>query len=571
MVRSPFIYLTLCSLKNRIRRRLRRLREPKYAVGAAVGSVYLYVAFIGRFWSRPRRRPRAAVAADIPAVLLAPLQIAAIFIVWLIVLARWIVPVSRQPLQLSPPERDFLLTAPIPGRRIARYKLLRSFVGIFFSTLLVLVFTRPGVASPWSFLLGMFLLFTTLRLHLLGIALTRASLVRRGQRRNRAAMGSFVLVIAATAAALGVAVPALLELQHTQDLKAAFALARRGLSHPVVAFALLPFVLLVRPVFAEWPLAFVLAAVPVAAIALANYEWVLGAAANLEQETGAIEHEVAEGRRARVRPVYRRSPFTLPVRGRPEWAVVWKNLVLLGRYATPVMLMRVALPAVTLAVVLGVSHRTAPTAVFVPVSIMLCCGLTLLGPYSVRNDLRQDLARLSVLKSWPVSGRQLCWGEILAPTLVVSLLVWLLILIAGSLSLAVPAADFPWRDRVALGLCAMVVFPALILAQVTIQNAAAVIFPGWMAIGPSRPRGVEAMGQQMLMIAGTALLLVVGLLPGALIGGLVLLFGYPLVGWLAAVPASVVLAGLLVAEIVVSVHALGSVLERTEPGDVERA
>ena len=49
----------------------------------------------------------------------------------------------------------------------------------------------------------------------------------------------------------------------------------------------------------------------------------------------------------------------------------------------------------------------------------------LLGPQMLRNDLRQDLARLPLLKTWPVSGAALIRGEVLAPTVVATSFAWL--------------------------------------------------------------------------------------------------------------------------------------------------
>jgi hypothetical protein len=565
MFGSPFLYLFVCSLKNRVLSRVKRLREPKYAIGAIVGVAYLYLWLL-----RPMRlRSRSGRQFGLPPTIVGPLQIVAVFVLWLVVLARWFVPVSRQPLQLSPSERDFLLPAPLARWRIVRYKLLRSLVGILFSTLVVLLFGRTAVSSAWSFLLGTFLLFATVRLHLLGIALTRATLLEGRRRRDPAAIVALGVVAAATAGAVWAVAPGIIHLQRTQDLGAAFELVRQRLALRGVALALLPFVVMVRPLFADWPAGFALAVLPVVALALVNYAWVLRSEGLFEQATGASEHDVVEGRRAPARPVYRRAPFSLAVRGRAESAVIWKNLIMLGRYASPATLVRVAVPLVVLAVIAGTRHYTVVASL--PMVVALCCGVTVLGPYSVRNDLRQDMLRLSVLKSWPISGERLLWGEVLAPSIVVSLVAWLLVLVAGGLSLAIPAAAVSWSERLAIGVSAAVVFPALILTQVVIQNATVVLFPGWVAVGPARPHGVEAMGQQMLMFAGTFLLLGVGLLPGAAFAAVVLLLGYWLVGWLAAIPAALVFATLLVAEVVLAVHFLGGVLDRTDPSAIDVA
>src|ERR1051326_7115043 len=58
---SASLYITLCSAKNRLLQRLRRLREPRYLIGAVVGAAYLYFSFFARMRGRsvsvgPRRR-----------------------------------------------------------------------------------------------------------------------------------------------------------------------------------------------------------------------------------------------------------------------------------------------------------------------------------------------------------------------------------------------------------------------------------------------------------------------------------------------------------------------------------
>ena len=56
-------------------------------------------------------------------------------------------------------------------------------------------------------------------------------------------------------------------------------------------------------------------------------------------------------------------------------------------------------------------------------------------------------------------------------------------------------------------------------AQFTIHNGVALLFPAWVPLGNQRPRGLDAMGQRLIMLGGTWLLLVVMALPGAIAGG----------------------------------------------------
>jgi hypothetical protein len=46
------LYIILCSARNRTRMRLRRLREPRYLIGAIVGALYLYFSLFARMRSR---------------------------------------------------------------------------------------------------------------------------------------------------------------------------------------------------------------------------------------------------------------------------------------------------------------------------------------------------------------------------------------------------------------------------------------------------------------------------------------------------------------------------------------
>ena len=54
------LYIIVCSARNRARVRLRRLREPRYLIGAIVGVAYIYFSFFGRFRSAQSTAARNA-------------------------------------------------------------------------------------------------------------------------------------------------------------------------------------------------------------------------------------------------------------------------------------------------------------------------------------------------------------------------------------------------------------------------------------------------------------------------------------------------------------------------------
>src|SRR5207302_236240 len=95
--------------------------------------------------------------------------------------------------------------------------------------------------------------------------------------------------------------------------------------------------------------------------------------------------------------------------------------------------------------------------------------------------------------------------------------------VAGTLALAVAA------------------FAIVLAPQFTVHNAAAILFPAWVPLGAQRPRGLDAMGQRLIMFFGILLALVVMLLPGIIPAGVVWLVFHRVLGSAVLVPAAAVL------------------------------
>src|SRR5689334_6991236 len=124
MVLATF-YIMWCSAKNRVRRRLQRLREPRYLIGAVVGVAYLFVAVYGR--TRPPRRPSRATAAGSRQAegVLASLAAAAPALGGLALLVAaaisWLMPFGSGLLEFTPAETAFLFPAPVARRDLLFY------------------------------------------------------------------------------------------------------------------------------------------------------------------------------------------------------------------------------------------------------------------------------------------------------------------------------------------------------------------------------------------------------------------------------------------------------------------
>ncbi|HKE92056.1 MAG TPA: hypothetical protein VKB45_17110, partial [Gemmatimonadales bacterium] len=211
-----------------------------------------------------------------------------------------------------------------------------------------------------------------------------------------------------------------------------------------------------------------------------------------------------------------------------------------------------------------------PTLVAVLALALTGVGV-LFGPITLRYDLRRDLELLDVLKSLPLSGWAIVGAELLGPALVISgiaILGWTTAFIA---SLASDAVTLPVGDRLALLVGAAIITPPIVTVLFLVQNTAALLFPGWSAIGPERATGFEATGQRIVTFLGTSVALVVAVLPAAVVGSLAAILARVLGAGLIATGLvwAIVAAPVLGAECYVAVRLLGPVLEKLEPSGVK--
>jgi hypothetical protein len=124
--------------------------------------------------------------------------------------------------------------------------------------------------------------------------------------------------------------------------------------------------------------------------------------------------------------------------------------------------------------------------------------------------------------------------------------------------------------RIAIALATMISAPALIGAQLVTHNAAALAFPAWMGNGQQRSRGIDAIGQRLLLVAGGLTALGVAALPGALVGGAVWFVLAPMAGVGALPPAAFAFTAVVGAEVFAATGVLGPMYDRLDLMAVER-
>jgi hypothetical protein len=249
-------------------------------------------------------------------------------------------------------------------------------------------------------------------------------------------------------------------------------------------------------------------------------------------------------------------------------ALLWKNLILSSRVARSGVFWRVLPLSVLLAFMVSQTARTVADA-FATIAALAAVGVTLIGPQLLRNDLRQDLAQIATLKQWPIKGAAIVRGEVLAPTMVLSAIVWVLVTVALILSTRVTFdLHLDLTGRISWAAAVMLVAPAVMLVQVVAQNALAILFPAWMDLGAASARGMEVMGQRVL--AAGALIVAVGLslLPAFVAAEIAGWAIYQLTSARTVVLPAAVAMFTLVLESLLVVAALGRVVDRMDASAV---
>jgi ABC-2 type transport system permease protein len=571
---SAFVYMTVRGLINRVRVRIRRLREPRYVLGLTAGLLYFYFVIFAR--RTPARGGTTTVGFSTFVQYAGPIIAVASVLLFGVIALAWIFTSSSRAVSFSRAEVQFLFPAPLTRRQLLHYKLIRSISASLIGSLIVSIFFRPGtLMAAWTVVTGMWCLFAILNLHFTGVALARQSLAAHGASALRRQW----LPIGVVLGAVGVVGVALVRdwsiLGSLETGPQVFAELGRVLTTGAAGWALWPTRTLVRlplsPTTADY-----WRALPGTGLLFAlNYVWVMRSDTAFEEASAEQSEKVVRGRiaPAKARVTAASTPFVLAAGGRAEAAILWKNLIMLGRYASARTLWRILPLVVSLAVFVSAGRYRGLASVLSILALGSTGFAIMLGPQIVRNDLRQDLSHLALLKTWPVRSAAIIRGELLAPAVVLTAISWLLVvasvLLVGSVPSSASAVALVMLNRLSFGIAALLIAPPLIITQLVVQNGLAVLFPAWAIIGAARTRGVEVMGQRLLLQAGILLSLLLALLPAVLVGAAAGLVIYLATGLLPVIVPAVLVAAVMLAEAFLATEALGRALDRTDVGSLE--
>lgn len=562
------LYLLRRSGRNRIVRAVRRLKNPKYAIGAIVGVAYLVFAFspsVIESGNTARLIPLEEAMRDFLPV---PLFLLAAW--W------WIFGGSKFVLAFSPSEVQLLFTAPLSRRRLLLYRVMRAQGPLFFTAIIWAIFFRFGALDfPLRFL-SLWAILSVLHLHQMAAHLTRTQAQSVGLRRFN--LSGVVLVSALTVCAVvGWSIVTGLGsvMSPPPDSSVFGQIAALATAEPT-ATLLAPFRLLLRPLFAETISAWALALLPAVVLGVAHLVWVVQSGVAFEEQAAAAGLARLQARRALQQGRWTRSvsgarksrtrSASLKPEGIHVMAIVWKNWYAFFRNlgGKQFLLTLIVIGSVIGALVAN-GGGDGPVLDAIAFLALLGVGLSMLmGSQFLRNDLRADLMNVELLRTYPVNSGALVGAELASSAVILLLIQFALIIVAGVLApfteFLGPTPAIVWQ----MSIPAIFLLPALNMITVGAANAVAVLFPGWVSLGLQATVGVQALGQRLVNMFALIIFTIIALVPAGLMAAAVSIFLQPLGPW-AMVAGFVVLVAVLWAQVVLISLLIAWAYNRLDP------
>ncbi|MHB1222981.1 MAG: putative ABC exporter domain-containing protein [Gemmatimonadaceae bacterium] len=565
-----FVYLTVTSARNGFRQRLRRVRQPRYAVATLLALLY-FASILLPSWHGSNSTPATLFLRE-DVLQLVSVAALGLVIYW------WLFGKDSGALAFSPAEVQFLFAAPTTRRQLIQFKLIRVQAVILLNIVLWTAILGRGRGTGelmWVRPLSLWAMLSTMQLHRLGATLTRTNLTSHGAAGlRRSGIAAAILLVMVGAVVVGVvdSWPVGASLSPFELMTA----VRRAAARPPAEWVLLPVRAVLAPLFAptlgEWARAMG----PAMAIMLAHFAWVLRSDAAFED--AAVQASAARAQRAVRRRSglgdttdrrHRRLAFRLPLAplGEPAVAIAWKNVLAAVRsdhFFKQALIFGVGALAAGVAAFVRPSLADLITGIIAAWSVMLL----VMGPVWLRNDLRADLPRLELLRTFPVEPRRFVAAEVGSTALILCSVQLLLVAAIFIAQLRNPGVRIPLDERAALAIAVALGLPVLNALGASIHNAAALLFPGWMPLGAERKAGVEAMGQVYLTLIVVVVLLAVLLVLPVAVGALAFLLFVAQYGYWSAIAAVIVGSAVASGELALMVRWLGNVFARIEPADV---
>ena len=525
-------YLVTRSFVNGALFRLRRLRQPKYLLGAILGAAYFYFYF-GRFLAVSRMPWGAESGPASPH----GLEIGAAILFVATIVLSWILPASRAAIAFTEAEIAFLFPAPITRRTLVIMRLVKSqFALLLFSAFMTLLSGRFHLGSEvWMRIGGWWVIMNTLNMHRLGASFALQRLRERGMADGKRR----VLVVLVLVAFVALVEFMRRSLPPPPDLATALRGGGEVTNYIVqllhtgpLRYVLAPFKLIVAPNFAHEGVTFLRTLLPALGIMALHFIWVVRADvsfedASIEAAKKRAAFLAARGRgelRARGKSDKARTPlWRLRPTGFAPIAFIWKSLLksggrrTLGRWAAFFAVL--AAGAFALGRVEDLTKPLVVTAFIIGGGcyIALLISFVMIGQLSAAQ-LRQGIATMDLLKTYPIPGWQIALGELAGPVLLGSLMQWCSLGI-GLMLLSIAPPLHPHLGTItAIAGGIALLLPIFNLSTAILPCAGALLYPGWFRPQESTGPGIENTGMKLILGIAQLLAVFVAMIPVAFFG-----------------------------------------------------
>jgi len=488
-------------------------------------------------------------------------------------LFNWWMKESDHPLALNKPQAQFLIPAPLASRQVMLFKLLTSLPTLLWSAIVMGLVFRGGLSPhPAQRILTAFIVVVAIQLQRVGAALARAPR-RTGSGSARPIIVGIVRLwlVAATAVALSQAASVAVEngVLGLEKLGIPFAVAYQfPWSLPVWPFSALlaPAYAPTLPAFASSiAIALVIVAIEAALVFEGDPEWDrIGIARTREERLSARRSK----KRSRSSEGSLWERYITSLVKRPAAALTWKNLIA-SRRIQPLgagVVLAIGVPIVLAATLLPALRQLTPFAA--GIAGIWAALLLFAGPNFVRNDLRLDLPRLRLLRTYPVTSLEICAAEIAASVTVLMLLQLVLLILSTAALLFNPMIPLAPGRKLVFAFALACLLPGLNAINVSGQNIFALVFPKWATLGTKPPTRSANPGQYYFSLLISVVVFVISMIIPAIAAAGVAAVASPLGISVAIISGALVAGAIALGEAALVLRWMATLFDRVDLASV---
>jgi hypothetical protein len=406
-------------------------------------------------------------------------------------------------ISFRPAEVDFLFPGPFTRRQLLLYKTTGILASALFQALIFLVVRQWGGRLLCAYL-GMVLLLLFFQFFTLALSMLASAVGARAYSRSRKAVLAVLGLLVVVAVAHGMRghedpAEALLALEQSS----AWQVVRTPLSWFVKAFRADH----VWPDFLQYGgLALAVNLLLVGLIFALDAEYLEASAAASERLYQRLQRLRSGQGVLAASSGSGKARFSLPMP--PRWGgvgpTVWRQCLVVARSFLPLLLM-LLIGGVSIAIALSAGQRDKEGDALVWSIAGILIGFPVFMTQTVLCDFRGDVDRMDVLKALPIAPARLALGQLLAPSLVVSVVQGIVAVIVQivigrvePLLVAVPLLAFP-ANFVLFGIenLLFLLFPVRMIAASpgdfqTSGRTLVIFFAKFLCLGPVLLAGVLA-------------------------------------------------------------------------------